>query len=91
MLQLYITTTSPYARLARIMVLEKRLEDRVEIIVAKTRTKESPYYLINPSGRVPYLRLEDGRHRGPSTRKHSCAPPLGFRLQRIRYCSCIQS
>ncbi len=61
MLQLYITTTSPYARLARIMVLEKRLEDRVEIIVAKTRTKDSPYYLINPSGRVPYLRLEDGR------------------------------
>src|SRR6185436_15735830 len=28
---------------------------RVEIIEAKTRTAGSPYYRINPSGRVPYL------------------------------------
>ena len=34
---------------------QKALEDRVEIIEAKTRTRESPYYQINPSGRVPYL------------------------------------
>jgi glutathione S-transferase len=47
--------TSPYARLARIIVIEKALEDRVEIIEAKTRTQGSPYYQINPSGRVPYL------------------------------------
>jgi glutathione S-transferase len=46
---------SPYARLARIIVIEKALEDRVEIIEAKTRTPCSPYYQINPSGRVPYL------------------------------------
>jgi glutathione S-transferase len=31
------------------------LQDRVEIIEAKTRTPGSPYYQINPSGRVPYL------------------------------------
>ena len=31
----------------------KALEDRVEIIEAKTRTQGSPYYRINPSGRVP--------------------------------------
>jgi glutathione S-transferase len=54
-MKLYVTYTSPYARLARIIVLEKALEDRVEIIEAKTRTRESPYYQINPSGRVPYL------------------------------------
>ena len=35
--------------------IEKALEDRVEIIEAKTRTADSPYYQINPSGRVPYL------------------------------------
>ena len=35
--------------------LEKAIEDRVEIIKAKTRTLDSPYYQINPSGRVPYL------------------------------------
>jgi glutathione S-transferase len=37
------------------VVVEKGLEDRVEIIEARTRTLGSPYYQINPSGRVPYL------------------------------------
>jgi glutathione S-transferase len=54
-MKLYITPQSPYARLARIVVIEKGLQDRVEIIQAKTRTADSPYYRINPSGRVPYL------------------------------------
>jgi glutathione S-transferase len=54
-MKLYVTYTSPYARLARIIVIEKALEDRVEIIEAKTRTRDSSYYQINPSGRVPYL------------------------------------
>ena len=54
-MKLYVTLGSPYARLARILVLEKALEDRVEIIQAKTRTSGSPYYQINPSGRVPFL------------------------------------
>ena len=54
-MKLYVTYTSPYARLARIIVIEKALEDRVETIEAKTRTRDSPYYQINPSGRVPYL------------------------------------
>jgi glutathione S-transferase len=54
-MKLYVTYTSPYARLARIVAMEKALEDRVEIIEAKTRTLDSPYYQINPSGRVPYL------------------------------------
>ena len=54
-MKLYVTLTSPYARLARIVVVEKGLEDRVEIVEAKTRTAGSPYYRINPSGRVPYL------------------------------------
>ena len=47
-MKLYVTFTSPYARLARILVLEKALEDRVEIIAAKTRATNSPYYQINP-------------------------------------------
>lgn len=54
-MKLYVTLTSPYARLARIVVIEKGLEARVEIVEAKTRTRDSPYYRINPSGRVPYL------------------------------------
>jgi hypothetical protein len=54
-MKLYVTFSSPYARIARIVVAEKGLADRVEIIEAKTRTAGSPYYRINPSGRVPYL------------------------------------
>jgi glutathione S-transferase len=54
-MKLYVTYTSPYARLARILVVEKALDERIEIIEAKTRTAGSPYYQINPSGRVPYL------------------------------------
>jgi len=59
-MKLYVTFTSPYARLARILVLEKALEDRVEIIAAKTRATDSSYYQINPSGRVPYLIDDSG-------------------------------
>ena len=54
-MKLYVTLTSPYARLARMLVVEKRLQGAVEIIEARTRTVGSPYYAINPSGRVPYL------------------------------------
>ena len=59
-MKLYITPGSPYARIARVVVLEKGLEARVEIVVAQTRLADSPYYSINPSGRVPYLVRDDG-------------------------------
>ena len=59
-MKLYITEGSPYARIARVMILEKALESRIEIILAKTRSANSPYYHINPSGRVPYLIRDDG-------------------------------
>jgi glutathione S-transferase len=58
--KLYVTPGSPYARMARIVVLEKGLQPRVEIIQAQTRKENSPYYAINPSGRVPYLVRDDG-------------------------------
>ena len=60
LMKLYITPGSPYARMARIVVLEKGLEKRVEIVAAQTRVADSPYYRINPSGRVPYLIRDDG-------------------------------
>ena len=59
-MKLYITETSPYARIARVVILEKGLESRVEIITAQTRVSDIPYYRINPSGRVPYLVRDDG-------------------------------
>jgi glutathione S-transferase len=59
-MKLYITPGSAYARMARIVVIEKGLERRVEIVAAQTRVADSPYYSINPSGRVPYLIRDDG-------------------------------
>ena len=59
-MKLYITPGSPYAPMARIVVLEKGLGSRVEVIAAKTRVADSPYYGISPSGRVPYLIRDDG-------------------------------
>jgi glutathione S-transferase len=59
-MKLYVTPLSPYARFARIVVLEKGLQDRVAVLSAQTRVAGSPYYAINPSGRVPYLIRDDG-------------------------------
>ena len=59
-MKLYITEGSPYARIVRVVIIEKGFERRVEIITAKTRAAGSPYYHINPSGRVPYLIRDDG-------------------------------
>ena len=44
----------------RIVVIEKQLGNRVEVVVTKTRQVDSPYYRLNPSGRVPYLVCDDG-------------------------------
>jgi glutathione S-transferase len=60
-MKLYVTLTSPYARLARTLVIEKGLAGLVEIIEAKTRAPDSPFYRINPSGRVPFLIDDTGR------------------------------
>ncbi len=59
-MRLYVTSTSPYARVVRIVVLEKGLSSRIELVTARTREENSPYYAVNPSGRVPYLVLADG-------------------------------
>ena len=59
-MKLYIPPASPYARIVRILILEKGLSGRIEILPARTRVDDSPYYRINPSGRVPYLIRDDG-------------------------------
>ena len=58
-MKLYITPTSPYGRIIRMVVHEKGLAGRVEIVTAETRKAGSPYYAVNPSGRVPYLVRDD--------------------------------
>jgi len=59
-MKLHITPGSPYARIVRMVIIEKGLQSRVDIIAAQTRLADSPYYRINPSGRVPYLIRDDG-------------------------------
>jgi glutathione S-transferase len=46
--------------MVRIVLTEKGLEDRFAILEAQTRQAESPYYAVNPSGRVPYLERSEG-------------------------------
>jgi len=60
-MKLHVTYTSPYARMTRAALIEHALQDRVEVLPAKTRQANSPYYTIAPSGRVPFLELDDGR------------------------------
>lgn len=59
-MKLHITEGSPYARIVRVVIIEKGLQDKIEITLAQTRSTNSPYYNINPSGRVPYLIRDDG-------------------------------
>lgn len=60
-MKLYITPNSPYARLTRVVAMEKDLISNIEVVEAQTRVADSPYYRINPSGRVPYLIDDSGR------------------------------
>jgi len=60
-MKLYTSLGSPYGRIARIVVLEKQLDSRVTLTPVKVRGAGNPYYQVNPSGRVPYLLLDDGR------------------------------
>ena len=59
-MKLYGTKTSPYARIIRIVIFEKKLNDQIEFIWTKTRVPDDPMYTINPSGRIPFLLLDDG-------------------------------
>lgn len=59
-MKLYITPTSPYGRIARIVAHMKGLASHVVIVEARTRQAGSPYYGVVPSGRVPYLERDDG-------------------------------
>lgn len=60
-MQLIYAKPSPYSRKARVTVLEKDLADRVEEIVVSPLEDPAALLEANPLGKVPALRLDDGR------------------------------
>jgi glutathione S-transferase len=62
MMKLFYTPLSPYARKCRIIIIEKGMEGRVELV--HTPPVDSPPELLaaNPLARVPALVTDDGQH-----------------------------
>lgn len=59
-MKLFYTAGSPYARIARIALLETGLDARVEKVEVTLRDPNSTLLPYNPVGRVPTLELDDG-------------------------------
>lgn len=59
-MKLFHSPGSPYARIARMAVIELGLEDRVAVAEATLRDPASVLLPFNPVGRVPALVLADG-------------------------------
>lgn len=59
-MKLFYTTTSPYARKARIVAIEAGVADRLHCVPTTVRDPESPLLALNPVGMVPTLVTVDG-------------------------------
>lgn len=58
--QLIYSATSPYARKVRMLVIEKQLSDRVDIVVANPLQDPPELLAANPLAKVPALIVEQG-------------------------------
>jgi len=59
-MELICSLTSPYARRVRVLAHELGIEDQLKIKVVKPRESSGYLWTINPVGKVPTLRLNDG-------------------------------
>jgi glutathione S-transferase len=59
-MKLYYSPTSPYARKARIVVIERGIADRVELVAVDPFDPEASMLVPNPLRKVPALLLDDG-------------------------------
>ena len=59
-MKLFYAAGSPYARIARVVVRELKLEPRVEEVEVTLRDPTSSLLPYNPGGKVPTLQLDDG-------------------------------
>ena len=60
-MKLYYANTSPYARKARMTVIENGLQDRVELIFANPFEENAELKSTNPLGKIPALVTDDGQ------------------------------
>jgi glutathione S-transferase len=59
-MQLLYSPTSPYVRKVRIVAIEKGLDSRIELVDAAPYPDPTVAAALNPLGKVPALRLDDG-------------------------------
>lgn len=59
-MELYLNATSPYARLVRIVLLEKGLADAVTLKWCDPWVDDAELLKANPAGRIPALVTEEG-------------------------------
>ncbi|WP_136064004.1 glutathione S-transferase N-terminal domain-containing protein [Modicisalibacter radicis] len=59
-MELYLNATSPYARVARIVLLEKGLADTVTLRWCDPWADDDGLLAVNPVGRIPALVTDDG-------------------------------
>ncbi|MCD6008168.1 glutathione S-transferase N-terminal domain-containing protein [Halomonas sp. IOP_31] len=59
-MELFLNATSPYARMVRIVVLEKGLAEMVTLRWCDPWTDDAALLDANPAGRIPALIIQDG-------------------------------
>lgn len=59
-MELYLNATSPYARLVRILLLEKGLAEEVTLRWCDPWADDADLLTVNPAGRIPALVTEEG-------------------------------
>ena len=59
-MHLFITVSSPYARIVRVAAMETGLDSRMDVEVVTVRDPKSALLSYNPTGKVPTLRTESG-------------------------------
>lgn len=59
-MKLFLNTTSPYARLIRVVVMETGLENETEFVDVDPWNAPDDLLAANPAGKIPALHLDDG-------------------------------
>lgn len=61
-MKLFYSANSPYARKCRVVMLEKKLEGRIELINVNPLDDPPELWAVNPLGTVPALVADNGLH-----------------------------